>query len=188
MDSNGAFFDALHQSNVRLITAKIDTVTPDGVLTEAGEKVDADVIITATGLNMKLGGDIRIRVDGETMSWSKRFIWNGAMIEDVPNMVFMFGYTNNAWAIGADSTAIVLIRLWKRMGRDGAKAVVPQVPESTTRETERLWQLGATYAVMAEDGLPVYGKTGPWRPRTRPPIDYVHARWGDYTSGLRFRA
>ncbi|RYP74756.1 hypothetical protein DL771_002820 [Monosporascus sp. 5C6A] len=186
VDADGAFYDALHRSNVKLITGKIETVTQGAILTEGDKRIDADIIITATGLNMKLGGGIEIRVDGAIMPWSNRFIWNGAMIEGVPNMVFMFGYTNNAWTLGADDTAIIMIRLWKYMSRNGVKSAVPLFPNGVPRETERMWQLSSTYAVLAEDRLPVYGKTGPWKSRTRPPIDYIHARLGDYTSGLHF--
>lgn len=117
----------------------------------------------------------------------KKYIWNGAMIEGVPNMIFVFGYADNAWTIGADITAFLAARLLKYMNRKGLKTAVPKLPaKDATTETERIFRLNSTYATLAAERLPVYGKTGVWRPRTRPPQDYVHARWGNFRSGLHF--
>ena len=171
---------------MKLITDKIDTVTKRGIVTKEGEKINADIIITATGLNMKLGGNVDMRVDGEVMPWSKRLVWNGSMIDGVPNMSFMFGYTNNTWTIGTDACAMLLPRVWNSMAQRGARSATPRAPSYMNHDTERLWTLNSTYSLKAQDRLPVTGKEGPWRARTSPPLDYVHARWGDCTSGLRF--
>ncbi|KAI1502977.1 FAD/NAD(P)-binding domain-containing protein [Biscogniauxia marginata] len=187
-DPEGIFYKSLRRPNVEIITGKIKTVTTTGVAMQDGKTVDADCIITATGLNMKMGGGIDIRVDGNPMSWGKRFIWNGSMLDGVPNMMFMLGYTNNAWTLKADNTAIMLRRLWKHMTRNGFRSAVPRVPKNTAAKTERVWQLSATYVALSEDRLPVYGTMGNWKPQNRPPIDYVHARWGNHTEGLEFAA
>ncbi|OTB00910.1 hypothetical protein M426DRAFT_226323 [Hypoxylon sp. CI-4A] len=191
-DPDARFYKSLHRPNVKLITGTIDTVTDGAIRTKDGqtgdlETTDVDAIITATGLNMKLGGGIQLRVDGETISWSKRLIWNGSMIEGIPNMMFMFGYTNDAWTLGADDTAVLLTRLWRHMDQNSIRSTVPELPkEDRPADTVRMWQLSSTYSALAQDRLPVYGTTGPWRSRTQPPIDYLRARWGDYTSGLKF--
>ncbi|KAI0593112.1 FAD/NAD(P)-binding domain-containing protein [Biscogniauxia sp. FL1348] len=188
LDPDGIFYKALRRSNVEIITGKIKSVTTTEVAMQNGKTVVADCIITATGLNLKMGGGIDIRVDGNTMLWSKRFVWNGCMLDGVPNMMFMLGYTNNSWTLKADNTAMMLRRLWRHMARNGFKAAIPRAPTSTGAKTERLWQLSATYVALAEDRLPVYGTTGNWKPQNRPPIDYIHARWGNYTEGLEFSA
>ncbi|KAI0387176.1 putative flavin-binding monooxygenase [Hypomontagnella monticulosa] len=186
LDPDAAFLKSLHRPNVHLITDKIETVTSNGIKMRDGQVVDADILVTATGFRMLLGGKIDIKVDDQPISWGRRFVWNGSMLDAVPNLMFMFGYTNHAWTLGADDTAIVLTRLWKYMERNSAKSAVPRVSEKATVGTHRLWQLSSTYVAEAEERLPVYGVEGNWRPRIRPPIDYIHARWGDYTSGLEF--
>ncbi|KAI1466464.1 FAD/NAD(P)-binding domain-containing protein [Daldinia caldariorum] len=191
-DPDGIFYEALHRPNVKVITGNITKFTDTSVETKDHktgkiETTDLDAVVTATGLNMKMGGGIDVRVDGETLSWGNKYVWNGAMIEGVPNMMFVFGYADNTWTIAADITARLAVRLLKYMDRKGLKSAVPQISAShITTDTERIFRLSSTYATVAADRLPVYGKTGPWRPRTRPPQDYLHARWGNYRNGLRF--
>ncbi|KAI1327272.1 putative flavin-binding monooxygenase [Xylariaceae sp. FL0255] len=177
VDLDGAFFKALHLPNVKLVTGDIEAVQENGV-----------VISTS-------------KVDGAPISWRGRYIWNGAMLDSVPNMMFMLGYTNHAWTLGADDSTIVLVRLLKWMKDKHFTAAVPvyRADTSTTKEfkdkdkeakevkeTQRVWQLSSTYVRAADPDLPVYGMRGSWKPRNRPPIDYVHARWGDYLDGLVF--
>ncbi|KAI1376301.1 putative flavin-binding monooxygenase [Hypoxylon crocopeplum] len=186
LDPDSAFYKALHLPNVHLITGDIDTVTDNEIRMRDGQTTGADIIVTAIGFRMMMGGKIEIRVDNEPVQWRRRYIWNGAMLDSVPNMMFMLGYTNHAWTLGADNTSIVLTRLWKKMEENGARSAVPRVPEDAATDTQRMWQLSATYVSAADDELPVYGMTGNWKPRNRPPVDYFHARWGDCTSGLDF--
>ncbi|OTA63978.1 putative flavin-binding monooxygenase [Hypoxylon sp. EC38] len=186
LDPDGVFYKALHLPNVHLITGEIDTVSEWEITMRDGQTVGADIIVTATGFVMMMGGKIEMRLDGEPISWRKRYTWNGAMLDSIPNMMFMLGYTNHSWALGADDTAIVLTRLWKFMEKNGVKSAIPKVPEDATTGTQRVWQLSATYVRAADDALPVYGMTGNWKPRNRPPIDYFHARWGNFTDGLKF--
>ncbi|KAK7747033.1 hypothetical protein SLS62_009290 [Diatrype stigma] len=197
LDPDGAFFRALHRPNARVVTGQIETVTGHGIRMQGSSTattIEADVIVTATGLRMKLGADIDVRVDGAPLAWEKRFVWNGAMLEGLPNLAFVLGYTNGSWTVGADATALVLVRLLsymrrrcRRDGGGGARVAVPRVPRDVAAMgTERLWRLGSTYVRRVEGEFPVYGKKGPWRPRIHPPLDWLHARWGDVTSGLEF--
>ncbi|KAK8073595.1 Cyclohexanone monooxygenase [Apiospora phragmitis] len=187
LDPNGAFYQAFHRPNVRLITGDIDTVTEHGIRMRSGETVESDVIVTATGHRMVLGGSIEIQVDGKQRAWGGRFAWNGCMLDGVPNMMFMLGYTNNSWTVGADNTAMYLVRLMSYMKRQGAMSVVPRVPEAVAAHgTRSIWQLESTYVREAERRLPVCGNTGPWKPKNRPPIDWLYARWGNITADLDF--
>ncbi|KAI0391513.1 FAD/NAD(P)-binding domain-containing protein [Xylariaceae sp. FL0594] len=189
VDADGAFYKALHLPNVKFITGEIKSVGHDAITMQSGETVPVDIIVTATGPRMRLGGKVALRVDGEPVSWGRRYVWNGAMLDAVPNMMFTLGYTNHALTLGADNTAALFTRLWKYMEKRGLDMARPRItPDAAAAGTRRLWQLDSTYALEAERSgeLPVYGVTGNWRPRNRPPIDYVKARWGDYTSGLEF--
>ncbi|KAI1743140.1 putative flavin-binding monooxygenase [Xylaria scruposa] len=188
LDPDAAFYKALHLPNVKIITGEIESVTDDTIKMSDDKIVAADVLITATGFRMMMGGKIDLRLDGKPISWQKRYIWNGAMLDSVPNMMFMLGYTNHAWTLGADDTAIILTRLLKHMEKMSMSSAEARVPPKAATDTQRMWQLNATYVLAADGELPVYGMTGNWKPRNRPPLDYVHARWGDFTSDLRFSA
>lgn len=187
LDPNGAFYHAFRRPNVRLITGEIAAAVDHGIRMRDGETVDADVVITATGHRMVLGGNIDIRVDGKDIAWGGRFVWNGCMLDGVPNMMFMLGYTNNSWTLGADNTAMYLVRLMSYMKSKGAKSAVPRVPEAVATEPPQgIWQLNSTYVREAQGRLPVCGNTGPWKPKNRPPIDWLYARWGNTTADLDF--
>ncbi|KAK8071137.1 hypothetical protein PG997_011340 [Apiospora hydei] len=187
LDPNAAFFKAFHRPNVSLITGEIAAVTDHGIRMRDGETMDLDVIITATGHRMVLGGRIDIRVDGKNLGWGGRFVWNGCMLDGVPNMMFMLGYTNHSWSLGSDNTAMYLVRLMSHMKRLGARSAVPRVPEAVaTRGTQSIWQLDSTYVREVKGRLPVCGNAGPWKPKNRPPIDWLYARWGNTTADLEF--
>lgn len=129
-----------------------------------------------------------MRVDGEAISWGKRLVWNGAMLDGVPNMVWMLGFTDNAWTLGADAAAMILVRVLAHMRRNHAASATPRAPEDAALETRRVWPLDSTYRRMADERLPVYGVKGPWAPRRVSPFaDYLHSRWGNVTDGLEFR-
>lgn len=186
---NGDFYKTLHRKNAHVVTGEIGTVTEHGISMKDGTSVEADVIITATGLTMKLGGGVDLAVDGEAVSWGKRLVWNGAMLDGVPNLVFMLGYTDEAWTIGADAAAMILVRVLRNMRRTKAASVTPHAPREATVETRRVWPIDSTYRQIADQNLPVYGAKGPWGPKRLSPFaDYFHSRWGNVTSGLEFRA
>ncbi|RYO74918.1 hypothetical protein DL762_010263 [Monosporascus cannonballus] len=152
-DVNGSFFEALRTGKAGVATGRIETVTDGGIRMEDGSTVDADVIVTATGINMKIGADIDLRVDGERVVWGEKLAWNVTMIEGVPNMGFMFGYTNAAWTLGIDNAITILIRLIKFMERNGYASVVPRVPKEVKADTVRLFQLTSTSATRHEDTI-----------------------------------
>ncbi|KAI2628081.1 FAD/NAD(P)-binding domain-containing protein [Hypomontagnella submonticulosa] len=194
LDTDGAFYKTLHRPNVRLVTATIDTVTETGIQihhthTGTKETIEFDSIVKATGLNMKLGGHIELQVDGKPMSWAQRHVWNGTMLEGIPNMTFIMGYTNASWTLGADNTAFSMVRLLKYMDQHGLRSAVPQrTKEDIAAGSDIMWRNSATYSLVAQESLPVYGKTGLWKARLDPLAGYFGSRWGDYKSGLQFSA
>ncbi|KAI1423150.1 putative flavin-binding monooxygenase [Xylaria sp. FL1777] len=186
---DGDFYQALREKpNTNILTGHIATVTEGGLRMEDGTTVDADVIVTATGIHMRMGGKIAVTVDGKKMDWAGRLVWNGSMLQDVPNMMFMMGYTNASWTLGADDTAHIFTRLTKYMESKGVSTAVPRVPPEGTNGYQRFWQLTSTYSNEAEAALPRYGNTGPWKPKTSPPMDWLHGKWGDIVTGLQFNS
>ncbi|KAI0407267.1 putative flavin-binding monooxygenase [Xylaria palmicola] len=184
---DGDFFRALRERpNTDVVTGIIDTVTETGLRMKDGTTLEADVIVTATGLQMRIGGDVALTIDGEKVGWAGRMLWHGSMAEDVPNMMLMVGYVNASWTLGADATALILVRLLKHMKAKGLSAAVPRVPPEGTNGQRKFWQLSSSYSKHAESILPVYGNAGPWQPKTSPPLDWFHGKFGDIVTGLEF--
>ena len=186
-DPDSGFFKSLHQPNVKLVTGEIEKVTEEGVKMNNGETIEADVIVAATGFRIRFGSNISIRVDGEVMPWGNRLLWNGSMLNGVPNLMLIIGYANNSWTLSADDTAFILVRLLKSMKSKGVRSATPRVPsDAPTMKTQLMWPTSATYVQLSEGQLPVYGDRGPWKPRFNLMTSWFHARWGDITSGLEF--
>lgn len=146
----------------------------------------ADVIVTATGLSMHFAGGIPVSVDGDAVVWPEKLLWNGSMVQDVPNLFLMWGYTNVAWTLGTDATATIACRLLKHMERQNVNVAMPKTPKDFGTKTQVMMKLSSTYISAAEPYLPKYGSEGPWRPRRDPIPDMVHAQWGNVTKGLQF--
>ncbi|KUI59258.1 FAD-containing monooxygenase EthA [Cytospora mali] len=191
---DGDFFQALHGKDGQpakgeVVTAKIKTVTEDGIECEDGKQLQADAIVTATGLKMCWGGKIPLRVDGELVSPADHIIWNGCMVNDVPNLMFTVGYAWASWTLGVDNTAITLCRLWDKMQEWGKEVAIPRLPAGyRVEEVDKVsWlNLTATYIKKAGGSMPwndAHGK-GPWKARGNVWIDWIHARFGNITKAL----
>jgi cation diffusion facilitator CzcD-associated flavoprotein CzcO len=183
---DGDFYKSLHTPKADVVTAHIKTVTEHGIELTNGQNLETDVIVTATGLRMQFGGGIPLTVDGESIATKDKILWNGAMVQDVPNLFYMIGYTNASWTLGADDTAIIICRLLKYMKRNHVEVATPRTPRGWTCEKRSSWDLISTYVKAAEESLPKYGNKGPWRPKNNFVNDYVHARYGNITGGLHF--
>lgn len=184
---NGDFFQCLHEKDgqpakAKVVTGKIKTVTEDSIACEDGQSIKADVIVTATGLKLLFGGGIPFRVDGELVNPHDHAIWDGCMLNDVPNLVFMTGYAWASWTLGVDNTAITLIRLWKKMQKRGDKAAVPKLGLQRQLEEgdrEPFLLLTSTY-LKKDTAFPFHlaGGQGPWKARGNVWLDWVYARCG----------
>ncbi|KAH7040874.1 uncharacterized protein B0I36DRAFT_233435 [Microdochium trichocladiopsis] len=195
MAPDGDFYQCLQDPNkAEVVTGVIKTVTETGIELKEGsagiddtkpQHLEADVIVAATGLNMNFGGFVDVRVDGDKVDWSKKFVWNGCMIEGVPNMFFMFGYVNASWTLGADDSASIMVRVRQYLDKRGTQTACPRMSRGTdTSEPLKMWQLSSTYVQAAGDKFPRYLKQAPWRPKTNPIMDYSHANYGNVTNGL----
>ena len=183
---DGDFFSVFHTGKADVVTTTIKTVTAGGIELNDGATLDADVIVTATGGTMCFAGNIPVIVDNEPVVWHNTLLWNGSMVQDVPNMFFMWGYGNQSWTLGADSTATIMCRVFKYMEWLGSHVAVPRTPPDSKFKTQPMWKLSSTYILAAEPYLPKYGFEGPWRPRRYFISDIIHAQWGNVTKGLQF--
>ncbi|KAJ1337841.1 monooxygenase [Microdochium nivale] len=197
MAPDGDFYKCLQDPDkAEVVTGVIDNVTETGIALKEGsagiddtkpQHLEADIIVTATGLSMNFGGFVDLRVDGEKVDWSRKFVWNGVMIEGVPNCVIMMGYINASWTLGADDSATIMVRVRKYMESRGAEIACPRVSMGQDLgKPVSMWQLSSTYvnASGAAEKFPKYGRQGPWRPKDNPIKDWWHANYGNISNSL----
>ncbi|GAB1309944.1 Monooxygenase [Madurella fahalii] len=186
----GDFFKALHKPNARVVTDTIETVTETGILLKSGEELEADMIITATGLYFMILSGISVIVDGESASDAvgQKYVWNGAMLEGIPNSGFISGYSAATWTPGADVRACQLIKVIKHMEKTGAMAATPFIEPS---ERARLpvkpaLTLSSTYVVSAYDRMPKVADVGPWRMGMNWASDMWQLLFASVKTGMRY--
>jgi cation diffusion facilitator CzcD-associated flavoprotein CzcO len=158
---DGDLFRAIGTGKVTIATGEIETFTPDGLRLRSGEAIDADVIVTATGLNVKLMGGISLTVDGAVADPGGRLIYKGMMLEGVPNLAFAFGYTNASWTLKCDLTSRYVCRLLRHMDRKGHRIAVPRAKSEIERRP--LLDFSSGYIARASAAMPVQGTEKPWR-------------------------
>ncbi len=157
---DGDLFAAMRGGKVKIATGAIERFTPDGLKLATGEEVAADVIVTATGLNMKLLGGIALTIDGRPVKVSECYIYKGMMLSGVPNLFVAFGYANASWTLRSDLTARSACRLLNHMDRNGYRAATPR----TDAEMERrpVIDFSSGYVQRATTLLPSQGDRAPW--------------------------
>jgi monooxygenase len=181
----GDLFRALRRGTASIVTDHIETFTEKGIRLTSGEELIADVIVTATGLNLRPMGGIEIEVDGRPVDVADTMTYRTLMLSDVPNFAFTIGYTNNSWTLKADLVADYVCRLLAHLDRTGARMVVaPRDPEVGE---ERLLTFSSGYVLRALDRLPKQGDREPWKLRQNYLYDVRSLRRGDIDDGvLRF--
>ena len=158
---DGDLFTAMSSGRAAIVTGEIERFVPEGLKLKSGETIPADVIVTATGLNMRLLGGIELEVDGEPVSAPDRVIYKGMMLSGVPNLFVSFGYTNASWTLRSDLTARAVCRLLNRMDAKGQKVCVARPP--TDLERRSIMELTSGYVERASSLLPGQGDRQPWR-------------------------
>jgi len=122
---DGDLFRAVTAGKVSVVTDQIKTFTPEGVMTQSGEHLEADVIITATGFNLSVMGGIPFDLDGEPLDFSKVFTYRGCLFSGVPNMAYMFGYLRTSWTMRVDLVSDFVLRVMRHMEETGTQVVTP---------------------------------------------------------------
>lgn len=188
----GDYFEAYKNGKAEIKTGKIQTVTDDGLIMDSGEKINADIIITATGLKMQVGGGAQVVVDGKQQEVGDKFLWKGTMIQDVPNLWYVIGYANASWTLAADAAARLTTRMINNMEAKGQKSVVPFLSQEQSSQMDKdnvpLLPLTSNYVsnAMNKRAIPRAGKTGNWKPRYNYFVDMFRAIYGNITSGVKY--
>jgi cation diffusion facilitator CzcD-associated flavoprotein CzcO len=161
---DGDFFAAIKAGKADVVTDHIEEFTPTGIKLKSGAELEADVIITATGLNLLPIGAIDMTVDGEIVPVPKRMAYKGMMLEGVPNMAFAIGYTNNSWTLKVDLVASYVTRLLAFMRERGYATVTPRASTESI-ETSPFIDMTSGYFERSRHMLPLQGDRAPWRLR-----------------------
>lgn len=159
---NGDIFKAIRKGKADVVTDVIERFTADGILLKSGERLDADIIITATGLNVQFFGGAEIRRNDVPMDLAQSVAYRGVMLSGVPNTAFTFGYTNASWTLKADLTSEYVTRLLAYMDEHGYDTVEPTDPADDV-ERQPFVDLTSGYIKRALDRLPKSGSKAPWR-------------------------
>ncbi|MBO0863396.1 MAG: NAD(P)/FAD-dependent oxidoreductase [Chloracidobacterium sp.] len=180
-------FAAIKAGKVSVVTDHIDTLTEAGIRLQTGQELEADIIITATGLALQFAGAAEIRVDERTIDIGKTVLYKGVMFSGVPNMAFVFGYTNASWTLRADLLAEYFCRLINFMDARDYVEARPKNPDPAI-QLKPLGNLKSGYLKRAEDLLPREGMKGPWRNPQNYAFDIFRFRLGAIDDGvLEFR-
>ncbi|KAE8416273.1 hypothetical protein BDV36DRAFT_297246 [Aspergillus pseudocaelatus] len=183
---DGDFFRSLHTSKVNVETANIVTVTENTVVLDSGRAVDADIIVTATGLRLQTGGGAQFELDKAPCDITDKVMWKGMMLQDIPNCFFVLGHlTDASWTLGADATALLIRRLIKHMEKENIRGATPRMYGSAGQPCQ-LWNLSSNYMLREEGNVPMAGETPPWQPRSNYIRDSLDARYGSFDTCMEF--
>jgi cation diffusion facilitator CzcD-associated flavoprotein CzcO len=159
---NGDLFEALKAGSAAVVTDHIDTFTETGIRLQSGQQLDADVIVTATGLNLKLCGGLEVWIDGERTNLSNTMTYKGLMFSDVPNLALAIGYTNASWTLKCDLTCQWVARLLNHMQQNGWASCTPRQRDPEVK-VDPLIDFSSGYIQRSIDLFPKQGSKPPWR-------------------------
>jgi cation diffusion facilitator CzcD-associated flavoprotein CzcO len=171
------FFQAMNAGKVEVVTGTIESFTESGVRMESGQEVPADILITATGLELQFAGGAEVIVDERPVDIGKAVLYKGMMFGGVPNLASVFGYTNASWTLRADLLADYFCRLVNYMDRHGYIVARPKTPDPNM-PVKPLGNLSSGYFKRANDRLPREGFSGPWRNPQNYLFDIFRFRFG----------
>lgn len=180
-------FRAIRDSKASIVTDQIETFTETGLHLKSGDNLDADIIVTATGLNLKLMAGLQLFVDGELVEMSKTLAYKGMMYSGVPNLASAFGYTNASWTLKCGLTAEYICRLLKYMYKNDYDFCVPKVNDPSI-ESQPVLDFNSSYVLRALETLPRQGSKTPWRLHQNYVRDLSMLRYGRVNDGtMKFK-
>lgn len=173
---SGDFYEAIGQGKADVVTDEIDHVDATGIVLKSGGHVDADVIVTATGLQLQALGGVKLSIDGEQIQPQDRFVYKEYLLEDVPNLAWCVGYINASWTLRADLTARAVAKLLAYMNSHGYTRAYPHLGGKPMAE-KPAWNINANYVKRAPHALPKSGTHRPWNVRHNYVLDAIDHRF-----------
>ena len=175
-------FRAIKSGKASVVTDEIESFTEKGLRLRSGENLDADIIVTATGLKVQLMGGMEVWVDGAPVMLSRAMSYKGMMYSDVPNLASSFGYTNASWTLKSDLTAEYVCRLLKHMDVGGYARCTPRKRDASISEQPAI-DFSSGYIQRAKDVLPKQGSKRPWRLHQNYALDMLEFRFASVDDG-----
>jgi len=179
---DGDLFRAIRRGEASVVTDTIETFTETGIRLTSGEELEADIIVTATGLKLKPFGGFDLTVDGAEVKLHETMAYKALMLSGVPNFAFTIGYTNASWTLKADLVADYVVRLLEHLDRTGTTRVVAERDPDVAERPLMDFQSG--YILRALDHLPVQGDRAPWMLRQNYMTDLRTIRRGELEDGV----
>jgi cation diffusion facilitator CzcD-associated flavoprotein CzcO len=176
-------FAAIKAGSAEVVTDTIDRFEADGIKLTSGKTIPADVIVTATGLELSLMGGVPFSVDGKPVDLSEKLQYKGMMFSDVPNLAFTFGYTNASWTLKADLVAKYVCRLLNTMKRRGVRIATPH-NDDPKLQAEAFVDFSSGYIQRAADRLPKQGSRKPWKLNQNYALDVLALKFGSVDDAM----
>ena len=183
---NSDLFHAIRSGKASVVTDLIDSFTDKGVLLKSGQELEADIIITATGLNLVLNGNTIFEVDGEAVEFRNTFSYKGMMYSDVPNLISTFGYINASWTLHADLIAEFSCRVISHMDETGNRQCVPRLRKDERNMQAQPWiaEFSSGYIQRMMHLFPKQGDREPWMNTQNYALDKKMVRHGPIDDGV----
>lgn len=180
---NGDLFKVLRSGKADVVTDHIDRFTSKGILLKSGEELEADIIISATGLSLLMIGGVALTVNGKKVHIPDGMAYKGTMFEGVPNAAMVFGYTNSSWTLKADLVSEFVCRLLNRMDKAGATKCMPVNKDSKVKPANFV-DMQSGYLQRAIAKLPKQGNKAPWKVYMNYALDLPVLRFGKLDDGV----
>ena len=176
-------FEVISSGKASVVTDDIARFTENGIALKSGKELEADIVITATGLVLEVMGGAEISVDGSKVNFGDRLSYKGMMFEGVPNLISVFGYTNASWTLRADLISEYTCRLFNYMDKT-VRAVATPHNDDPAMEREPFLDFSSGYVKRAEEILPKQGAKAPWRHPQNYTLDLLNLRFGKIDDGV----
>jgi len=185
MCPDGDFFAALRSGKASIVTGHIENIAGHSIAIkdQPESRLEADILVTATGLQILVGGGVKFTIDGTPVKVNEKMLWKGCMMQDVPNILAVIGYTNASWTLGADVAAKTFTRLVQQLRQEGATSVTPVVKGHNVKKTSFM-KMESTYLLKGRGNMPSAGDVYPWLPRGNYFSDMWDATYGSISTDV----
>ncbi|MDK2760829.1 MAG: NAD(P)/FAD-dependent oxidoreductase [Sphingopyxis sp.] len=181
---DGDFFEAMKAEKASVVTDNIEKFDATGIQLKSGQHLDADIIITATGLKLAVAGKIPVRVDGDLIDWSEHFYYKACMFSNVPNFSVVFGYLNASWTLRADIVAEYVCRVLNHMRATGTHVAAPLLADPATLTEDNIFDFSSGYIQRALHIMPKNADKMPWRLNQNYIQDRIDMKTGAIDDGI----
>ncbi|OAK95719.1 FAD/NAD(P)-binding domain-containing protein [Phaeosphaeriaceae sp. SRC1lsM3a] len=184
---DGDYFKCFESGRANIVTDTIKRVTKTGIELDSGDKLDADIIVTATGLRMQLFGAMTVSINGKPLDLPSHYLWRFSMLSGVPNFGNIMGYWNQSWTLGSDISIRLFTRIIQRMNENGYTSARPEMNETDAQRPDAAASpLSSTYIKNATVWFPKCKDGGAWTPRPNYFIDRWRVDRCDLNDGMKF--